>query len=168
MIEPLRVDRLGREDLRAQPHLVPQFQNLLNLASDWPRELARQRFYIPFGSTLLAAFHETEPTSPAAFSGRLVGAALVNLRYDLPQVSFLSALAVQPDLQRQQSGIAPRLLKEAFTISTENDMVAIRLVTAKHSPWLRKYYGQYGFYRISLSNRVLEKILPDSSSAESR
>lgn len=168
MLEPLRIDKLDRQDLRNHPHLVPQFQGLLNLASDWPEELAAQRFYIPFGSTLLAAFHETEPNDTVAFSGSLVGAALLDLRYEVPHISVLSALAVRPDLQRQRSGVAPRLLGEVFAVSIEHEMRAIRLTTPKHSPELREYYRRFGFHRISLSKRLLEKILPDTDCGENR
>ena len=175
MIEPLRIDRIDRRDLRNHPDLLPQFQELLSLASDTPDLLRNQRFYIPFGTILLGAFHDEQPDTVndarpddiTPIRGRLVGAAFLDVFYK-PQISFLSALAVQPDLQRQKSGIAQRLLEKTFAISTEKEMLAIRLHTAKHSAkWLRGYFARYGFHKITLSSRVLEKILPAIEPAES-
>ena len=175
MIEPLRIDVVTRRDLRNNPNLLPEFQEVLSQAADQPEVLRDKRFFIPSGTILLAAFHaeqadtvnDARPDDITPIRGRLVGAAFLDVFYE-PQISCLSALAVRSDLQRQRSGIAPRLLEKTFAISTEKEMLAIRLHTAKHSAkWLRVYFARYGFHKITLSSRVLEKILPAIEPAES-
>lgn len=106
MLEALTVTEISRRDLRADTSLVPAFQGLLSEASDRPERLQQQRFYLPLGAVLVAAFHNL-PDPNKITSEALVGAALLNFDFDphrYPQVCLLNGLAVRPDLQRQKTG----------------------------------------------------------------
>lgn len=158
MIEPLHIESLTRQDLRHQPELLPDFHAILSQAADYPERLHGIPFFLPFGSVLLGAFHENPQEKDTRH--QLVGAAILefwNIQGDVfPDVCLLSGLAVRQDLQRQHTGIAPRLLDAAYTTAKAQDKSLMWLVPAKNKPWLRRYYiNQHGFRTPTLSRRLL-------------
>ena len=169
MLEALTVTEISRRDLRADTSLVPAFQGLLSEASDRPERLQQQRFYLPLGAVLVAAFHNL-PDPKKITSEALVGAALLNFDFDphrYPQVCLLNGLAVRPDLQRQKTGIAESLLDASLIVAAEKGKSTLWATTPKRKPWLQEYYiQQHGFRRarfltrLTISNRLLEKDVP--------
>lgn len=158
MLEPLHIENLTRQDLRNQPELLPDFRAILSQAADYPEKLQDERFFLPFGSVLLGAFHESPRGSDTP--QRLVGAAVLdfwNIQGDVfPSACLLSGLAVRQDLQRQHSGIAPRLLDAAYIVAATKNRSLMWLKPAHGRPWLRRYYiDHHGFRSPSLSRRLL-------------